>query len=326
MRSPRYLAVLACCLGLGFSALAQTSTPKQQQPNDNGIVGDNVEEADQPVAHSSAPANAADIISDAWQMLETGVKDSKEQIRIDALSAIGTLNGMSRAETILQGAIKDQNVDVRVAAVTASGSMQDENMIPILRQALDDTAPEVVFAAAVSLWKMHDPSGINILYGVLAGDRKTKGSVVQTGMHQANKDLHDPATLAKIGAQQAAYALLGPFGIGLDAARLMMKSNNANSARLLTVTLLAQDHSDATKDEFIAALGDKDYFVRAGSARALGAFQGKDVTDALSNVFDDSKPAVRFMAAASYIRSSQPVQPEKKTPPKHVKTKSSAKD
>lgn len=84
-------------------------------------------------------------------MLETGSKDSKEQTRIDALNAIGTLTGVKRAEATLQNAIQDQNVDVRVAAVVATGSMLDENLIPVLRQALDDPAPEVVFAAAVSL-------------------------------------------------------------------------------------------------------------------------------------------------------------------------------
>jgi HEAT repeat protein len=319
----RSLAVLTCCFSFVFSVLAQTnpSRPQQQeQPNDYGVVGDTGEEADQPVSNAAKSQSPAETMEAAWQMLDTGSKDSKEQIRIDALNSIGTLTGIKRAETILENAIKDQNVDVRVAAVVATGSMQDQNMIPILRQSLDDPGPEVIFAAAVSLWKMHDPTGINILYEVLAGERKTKGSLMQTGMHQASKDLHDPGTLAKIGAQQGAYALLGPFGIGLDAARLMMKSNNANSARMLTVNLLSQDHSDATKDEFVAALGDKDYFVRAGSARALGEFHGKDVTDALAAAFADKKPSVRFMAAASYIRSSQPVQLEKKTPPKRATT------
>jgi hypothetical protein len=330
MRFYRNLAVLTCCLGLGLTALAQTDASKPQQPNDNGIVGDNGEEADQPVSIPVSNQTPAQITDTAWQMLETSAtnsKDSKQQMRIDALNALGTLKGIQRAETDLQAAIKDPNVDVRVAAVVASGTMDDENMLPILRQSLDDPAPEVVFAAAVALWKMHDPSGINILYEVLAGERKTKGSFAETGKRQANQDLHSPSTLARIGAQQGAYALLGPFGIGLDAARLMMKSNNGNSARLLTVNLLAQDHSDATRDEFIAALSDKDYIVRAGSARVLGEFHGKEVTDALAGIFGDSKPSVRFMAAASYIRSSQPVpvqpppsQPEKKTPPHHKKT------
>lgn len=325
MRFKRYLATLTCCFSLGLAALAQANPPKQQQPNDYGVVGDTGEEPDQPVNHPAIGQNPADTTETAWQILEGGSKDIKEQTRIDALNAIGTLTGMKRAETVLQDAMKDQNVDVRVAAVVATGSMLDENLIPVLRQALDDPAPEVVFAAAVSLWKMHDPSGINVLYGVLAGDRKTKGSLVQTEKREANKDLHDPATLARIGAMQGAYALLGPFGIGLDAALLMRKSNNANSARVLTVNLLAQDHSDATKAEFIAALSDKNYLVRAGSARALGEFHGKDVTDALAGLFGDSKPSVRFMAEASYIRSSQPAPAEKKAPQKRAKTKTTAK-
>jgi HEAT repeat protein len=325
MRIQRYLAILSCCFGLGLTALAQANPPKQQQPNDYGVVGDTGEEPDQPVNHPAVSQNTVDTTDTAWEMLEAGSKDSKEQTRIDALNAIGTLTGMKRAETMLQDAMKDQNVDVRVAAVVATGSMQDENLIPVLRQALDDQAPEVVFAAAVALWKMHDPSGINILYGVLAGDRKTKGSLVQTGKREANKDLHDPATLARIGAMEGAYALLGPFGIGLSAARIVVKSNDGNSARVLTANLLAQDHSEATKDEFIAALGDKDYFIRAVSARTLGEFHGKDVTDALSGLFSDSKPSVRFMAEASYIRSSQPLPAEKKAPQKHAKTKPTAK-
>ena len=325
MHFQRHLVIMACCVSIGLSALAQASPPKQQQPNDYGVVGDTGEEADQPVTHTTVGQSPADVQESAWKMLETGSKDTHEQVRIAALNALGTLTGVTRAETALEDAIKDQNVDVRVAAVVATGSMRDANLIPILRQSMDDPAPEVVFAAAVSLWKLHDPSGINILYDVLAGDRKTKGSLVTTGKREASKDLHDPATLAKIGAEQGAYALLGPFGIGLSAARLVMKSNNGNSARVLTVNLLSEDHSDATKAEFIAALADKDYFVRAGSARALGGFHGKDVTDALTGAFSDSKPSVRFMAAASYIRSSEPVPPEQKAPEKRTKTKAAPK-
>lgn len=297
---------LATCTCLALSVYAQTNAPSQHPKNDEGIVGDNGEEADQPEAKPSAALDAANGMTTAWEMLETALKDTKPQLRIDALNAIGTITASKRAEGLLQNSLQDKDVDVRLAAIASVGSMDDRNMIPVLRQALDDPAPEVDFAAAVSLWKMHDPSGINVLYGVLAGERKANDSFLKSGMHEANKDLHDPGTLAKIGAKQGAYALLGPFGIGLDAARLMAKSNNANSARVLTATLLSEDHSDLTKQEFIAALGDKDYFVRAASARALGKFHGKDVTDALLAIFDDAKPTVRFMAAAAYIRSSQP--------------------
>src|ERR1700756_4753382 len=150
----KYLAVAACCLGFGIAAVAQDHPPKQQQqPNDYGVVGDTGEEADQPVNHAAANQSPADNMVLAWQMLESGAKNSKEQVRIAALNGIGTLTGIKRAEDDLQEAMKDQNVDVRVAAVVATGSIKDENLIPVLRLALDDPAPEVVFAAAALLGK-----------------------------------------------------------------------------------------------------------------------------------------------------------------------------
>lgn len=307
MRLYKLFALMAFpCLAL--CTYAQTNAPSQNPKNGEGVAGDNGEETDQSAATpATAKVEAANASATAWEMLETALKDTKPQLRIDALTALGTITGSSRAEELLQGSLQDKDVDVRLAAIAAVGTMDDQNMIPVLRQALDDPAPEVDFAAAVSLWKMHDPTGINVLYEVLTGERKANDSFVKSGMHEANKDLHDPGTLAKIGAKQGAYALLGPFGIGLDAARLMAKSNNANSARVLTATLLSEDTSDLTKQEFISALGDKDYFVRAASARALGKFHGKDVTDALLPAFGDTKPTVRYIAAAAYIRSSQPV-------------------
>ncbi len=137
---------------------------------------------------------------------------------------------------------------------------------------------------------------------MLAGERRAAEGFIGTEMHQANKDLHSPSTLALLGAEQGAYALLGPFGIGLDAAKMMMKGSNANSARVLTASLLSSDNTPRTKRQFLAALRDKDYFVRAASARALGNYRGKDVSDALQATFTDKKPSVGLTAAASYIR------------------------
>lgn len=308
-----FASLLGLCLTL--SAPAQTSHPQQKpQDADAGIVGDNGEEPDQPVTTPAAKVDVAAAHTIAWQMIEAGLKDAKEQTRIDALNALGTLRGEKQTEKLLLDALKDNNVDVRVAAVTACSNTEDRDFVPALREALGDPAPEVDFAAAVSLWKLHDQAGINVLYGVLVGEQPTHSSFLKSGERQVNKDIHDPATLARIGAKQGAYALLGPFGIGLDAARLMMKSNNANSARLLTVNLLSQDHSAKTRQALIAALGDKDYFVRAAATRALGDFHGKEVSDALLNAFNDSKTAVRFMAAASYLRASATV---RRTTPRH---------
>ena len=139
-----------------------------------------------------------------------------------------------------------------------------------------------------------------------ASERRSRGTV-GSGMHQADQDLHTPSKLAEIGAEQGAYALLGPVGFGVDAFRMTRKGSNGISPQVLTATLLAEDNSKATMQRFLDALEDRDYVVRAAAARALGDYRDKQVLDALQAAFGDPKPAVRLMAAASYIRASRPL-------------------
>lgn len=290
------------------------SGSKQPQNPDSDIVQPQSTHEEEQSADESLPVlipslkdNVEEATKLAWKMLEAAAAGSKPQSRIDALSALGTLGCYPPAEDLLRSGLKDSDRDVRVAAVFALGATQNRALIPALRTALDDSAPEVSFAAAVTLWREGDRTGENVLYGVLDGERKAAPGAITKELHQVNKDLHNPATLALLGAQQGAYALLGPFGIGLDALRLMRKDSNTNSARVLATDLVAEDHGAITRQKLIDALGDKDAFVRAASARALGSFPGKDTSDALLAAFDDPKHTVRTMAAASYIRVTHPL-------------------
>ena len=317
----RIQVLLICflCLACTVSrAQTQNAAPPAQSTADTNT--DNSEEPDAPVTQS-ATANKGDIESGtntAWNMLSIALSDSKaqaHQARIDAITALGTLGDFELAQKLLRDTAQNSDRYLRFAAVASMGAGKAEVFIPDLKAALKDSAPEVSFAAAVGLWKMHDRSGESILYAVLAGDRKVKQGAVGSGLHQADQDLHSPSKLAEIGAEQGAYALLGPVGFGVDAFRMMHKGNNGNSPRVLTATLLADDKSEATMQQFVDALDDRDSFVRAAAARQLGDYRGKQVTDALQGAFDDPKPVVRLMAAASYIRASQPVTTKQK--PRH---------
>jgi HEAT repeat protein len=310
----RIWTVLICLLCLASNvSRAQTyqAAPPAAQSAANANT-DNGEEPDAPVIHTTTAdkGNVDSGTDTAWEMLNTALSDSKtqaRQARLDAVTALGTLSNFAQAQKLLRDAAQDPDRYLRFAAVAAMGASKAELYIPDLKAALKDSAPEVSFAAAVGLWKMNDRSGESILYAVLAGDRKVKQGAVGSGLHQADQDLHSPSKLAEIGAEQGAYALLGPVGFGVDAFRMTHKGNNGNSPRVLTATLLADDNSKATMQQFLDALEDRDSFVRAAAARELGAYRGKQVTDALQIAFDDPKPVVRLMAAASYIRASQPV-------------------
>jgi hypothetical protein len=312
----RWVVLICVLLLAGAVGRGQTqqAAPPAQSPADATAVDG--EEPDAPVAQAvKADKNSIESETNAaWEMLKTALSDSKTQARparLDAVGALGTLSDFADAQKLLRDAAKDPDRYLRFAAVAAMGASKAELFIPDLRTALEDSAPEVSFAAAVSLWKMHDRTGENVLYGVLAGDRKVKQGVVGSGLHEADQDLHTPSKLAEIGAEQGAYALLGPVGFGVDAFRMSRKGSSGESARVLTATLLTDDNSNMTMQQFVDALADHDYRVRAAAARALGDYRGKQVTDALADAFSDPKPSVRLMAAASYIRASRPVPPPK---------------
>src|ERR1700678_1707269 len=274
--------ILVYVVLLAAAAVAQTpqaATPSQ--PPANASVGSG-EEPDDPVARANK--DDADPETRAWEMLNPSLSDSSTEARparLDAVNALGTLGDFEQAQKLLRDSAKDTDRYLRLSAVAAMGASKAEIFLPDLRAALNASAPEVSFAAAVGLWKMHDYTGENVLYAVLAGDRKVKQGVVGSGLHEADQDLHTPSKLAEIGAEQGAYALLGPVGFGVDAFRMARKGSNGDNARVLAATLLADDSSQATMQQFLDALDDRDYRVRAAAARELGAYKGKQVTDAL---------------------------------------------
>jgi HEAT repeat protein len=288
-------ALLAGVLSLSLAtALAQdATTPSAQTPTTADVV-----------VTDRRNNTTAQNTTEAWDMLTTAVQDSKHaELRIQAIAALGTLGNNARSEAFIVEAMKDPDVDVRTAAVLAVGETKDRNLATNLRTMLDDKEPQVAFVAATTLWKMKDPSGEDILLAVVNGERKANAGLKSSTMHTVGKDLHNPATLARIGALQGATMLLGPFGFGITAYEYMRK-NGGDSARVTAIEQISQEKTDPIRTTLIAALGDKDTAVRAAAAKALGSYREKPVSDALLAVFDDIKPPVRLTAAAAYILSS----------------------
>lgn len=310
------LAAVAFSAARAQNDAGATKSQAAQSSQDTG-------EPDQPVTKQpeTLKSDQSEALTTAWEMLQTTSQASKPQEHISLLVALGTLGGYKQAEDMMASAMKDRDIDVRLAAVAAAGSSEDRALIPALRIAMEDKAPEVVVTAAASLWKMGDHTGIDVLQGVMTGQMKAKSSVLKSGMHTVNRDVHDPSLMATMGAEEGASMLFGPVGIAIAAAKFAHPGPSANSPRVIAAGLLAEDTSESNKKALMQTLQDKDPFLRQASAKALAKFQGKDVTDALVDGFDDPKPSVRFMAAASYIRVTSPL----KTPEAHPGTRTHAK-
>lgn len=265
-----------------------------------------------PSARNRVEKTVAQNDDEAWAMLSDAVEDSKHaDLRIQALAALGTLGANPRSEKMIAAAMKDPDVDVRTAAILAAGQTKSRNFTTGIRAMLDDKEPQVVFAAATTLWKMNDRSGEDVLVAVVNGGRSANPGIMNGTMHRVSKELHDPAALARLGALQGASLLLGPFGFGITAIEYMRK-NGGDDARVSAIEQLSEEKTAPIRKELIDALTDKDPAVRAAAANALGSYRERSVPTALLPVFDDTKAPVRLTAAAAYIRATEHIPVHKK--------------
>jgi len=201
---------------------------------------------------------------------------------------------------MITGAFADKDLDIRTAALLAAAQTKNHALIPAMQPLLDDKEPQVAFAAACALWKLGDHSGEDFLLAVVNGDSKANPSLVHGGMHQANRELHDPAAMAKLGALEGASALLGPFGFGITAYEYI-KKNGGNSARVAAIEDISQLHTPEVHKVLLDALTDKDPSVRAAAAKAVRVYKDADTQAALAMLFGDSKRPVQLQGAAAYL-------------------------
>jgi len=239
-----------------------------------------------------------------WQILDAGMQDGNPAKRIDAVLAMGVITREPRSIAALEAALNDKDSGVRQAAAATLGELKARGSIPKLQDALSDSAPEVVFAAAKTLYEMGDPLGRQVLIAVLVGDQSDASGFVSSSVRDVKLKLHDPKALLLIGVNAGAGFALGPFGAGVPIAERLLKDNQA-SGKTAAALLLTTDTTEESKSAVKEALGDKNWTVRVAAARAtairgIGAFYPDIVA-----LMDDKRDEVRYSAAAAAIRLKQ---------------------
>jgi HEAT repeat protein len=305
---PRFNHLATCFFLLSLAVLpaidyAQSTpgTPASvspaQTPNndpDGDVVGDQPEK----------PKTPAQLQQEAWTMLSTAAADPKHNdTRIQALAALGLMGSNPRSLKLIETAMQDRDVDVETAAILAAGQTKAISIRPAIHRLLDSKEPQVAYTAALTLWKMGDRSGEDILAAVIDGERRASATLINGTEHDIDRTLHSPSELAKIGVIQGAGLLLGPFGFGITAYEYI-KKNGGDSARVNAIEALSQEKSDAIRKVLLAALGDKDLGVRAAAAKALDSYHQPDASAAIAKLFDDPKQPVRLTSAAAYLIST----------------------
>lgn len=249
----------------------------------------------------------------AWRIIDHGLHDTNPLKRNQAVLALSLLRPQARPVSLLEEAIDDKDAGVREAACATLGVMQSRASIPRLRMALSDAVPEVIFAAAQSLYSMHDPAGREVITAVLLGEQSDASGFMSGSIRSMKLKLHDPKGLLLIGVKEGA-GLAGPFGMGVPVAEGLLKDNQA-SGKTVAALLLATDRSPDTLAALKSALADKNWTVRVAAARAIATRDATALYPDVAKLLDDKREEVQFAAAASVIRLKQvpPARPKAKT-------------
>jgi HEAT repeat protein len=207
-----------------------------------------------------------------------------------------------RALKLVEGALQDKERDVRLLAIAALGDMGSRRSIPKLRQALDDDDPEIVFAAARSLWQMGDKSGRSIIEDVLAGERAAARGAVSSNLERIRKVLTDPKGLVLFGLREGIGAVAGPYAMGMNVVQEFTKDRSV-AARVVCANMLAKEKSRRSLPFLREALRDENWVVRLTAAKAVASVRDAGSIPVLvANIEDeDEKLAVKLMAAASVL-------------------------
>jgi HEAT repeat protein len=233
-------------------------------------------------------------------MLVAAVAVKNPDTRIQAVYAVSLIGAREKVISQLgQMLEQDNDVPVRLAIVSCIGDFNDPAVISILKKALKDPAPEVGFAAAKALFHLEQPIGKEVLLSILSGNEKASSSFLTSQKRNGLRMLRTPSKLF-VTAATIAVPIPG-FGLGVASAQGLLSDPGA-SARAAVVLMLENDNDAATKDAIRAALSDDDWSVRAAAIHAIAMRNEVALKDSFLPLFDDKKDAVRFRAAAGYIR------------------------
>src|ERR1700761_6597538 len=114
----------------------------------------------------------------AWSILDAGVSNTNTQQRVSAVTALALIPADPKSTALAEHALQDDNADVRQAAAATLGTLKAKSSIPALQQALKDSSPAVIMAAAHSLVAMDNEEGFDTYYAVATGTMKSGQGLV----------------------------------------------------------------------------------------------------------------------------------------------------
>ena len=123
-----------------------------------------------PAPPPSPEENRANLI------LNEGLANKNPDIRKQAVAALGLIGPREPYLSEIATALSDKDFYVQLSAIASLVDLKDKGTADLLSKALDDSAPEVSFAAAKALFALGDPRGRTALLAILERETKTQSN------------------------------------------------------------------------------------------------------------------------------------------------------
>ena len=244
----------------------------------------------------SSATSAQNTEEKAWEILQSGLRESSTSKRAAAVGALGLLQGEPRAIEAVEKALGDKRTTVRAAAATTLGQLGARSSIPLLKEALADKENRVFYAAADALLILGDPAGYDPYYEVLVGERR----IGEGWFTDKKRLLADPRAMTLLGVGVGiGYAPYATYGWMVWRE---FSKDYATPMRVKALNKLANDPDTRIGEALVEAASDKHWTVRVAALSAIARHGDPTLISAITSHMTDQKPAVRYTAAAAVLR------------------------
>jgi len=250
------------------------------------------------------PVSAQTPVVRAWSMLQAGAADKSSDERVATMRVLQLIPGDAKAVGMAEQGLQDKAPEVRGAAALSLGAMASKSAIPKLEAMAKDPDGAVVLAAAKSMIELGDEKGYEVYYAVLTGQRKSGQSLIGGEEQELNHLLNNPKEMETMAFEQGIGFV--PFGgIGFQAFQTIHASESKEPIlKATSIKILAKDPDPRTEKALLAATTDKSELVRAAAYDALARRGHSAVLPELDSGLQDEKEEVRLTAAAAVVHLS----------------------
>ena len=249
-----------------------------------------------------APAPPPEVAR-ADTILASALGDKNPDTRKQAVAAMGLIGPREPYLSALANALSDKDLQVRLAAVSSLVDLKDKATAGLLYKALNDSAPEVSFAAAQALLGLNDERGRAALLAILRRESKTESNFLTAQKRDTLRMFHTPKTLMVFAVKQGiGFAPVPGLGAGVSSLQGILTAEGGVTGRAHTALLLANDKSPEVLAALKDAIEDKDASVRVAVIHSIAVRDDPSLAPLMVAQFDDVKEEVRVRAAAAYLR------------------------